>query len=143
MKTKTPLKGLLAAAVTAAAISTPAQAWNLGDTAENWLFNWGEDHASTWFTDKFYLPGTEELAIDVNNIGDVLDAKGDREGASEKFSEAFSIFVTTEGPRSLNTPGAARSLLTLDVDPIAMARNLAGDPAANDLRDALEEQRTA
>ncbi|MCH8253476.1 MAG: tetratricopeptide repeat protein, partial [Planctomycetes bacterium] len=78
-----------------------------------------------------------EVATDVNNIGGVLFERGDLAGAREKMTEAFRIFVRTYGPRSLETVQVAKNLLTVDTDPIAIARELVGDDAADALAEAM------
>lgn len=80
------------------------------------------------------------VATDVNNIGAVLLARGDVEGARAKVSEAFGIFLSTTGPRALDTIQGAKNLMGLGVDPIALAREIVGDEAARQLEEALGEQ---
>ncbi|MCY2952768.1 MAG: tetratricopeptide repeat protein, partial [Planctomycetota bacterium] len=79
-----------------------------------------------------------EVATDVNNIGEVLFLKGDREGARAALVEAFRIWIGTVGGRARLTIDSANSLKKLGLDPIAMARQIAGEAAAEELREAME-----
>ena len=81
-----------------------------------------------------------EVATDINNIGSVLWAKGDHEAGREMAVEAFRIRCTTLGPRSLDTLNSARNLQVAGVDPIALARQIAGDAVAEELGRALAER---
>jgi len=74
----------------------------------------------------------------VNNIGGVLHAKGDIEGALRCGHEAFSILIRMLGPRALETIQSARNLRAVDVDPIGLAREVAGEEAAGELARALD-----
>jgi len=78
-----------------------------------------------------------DVAIGVNNIGSVLKAKGDLEGEVRCYCEAFCIVVRLLGPRALNTLKVARNLRGVGVDPIALAREVAGAEAADELAKAL------
>jgi len=80
------------------------------------------------------------IAIRANNIGSVLLARGDRDGARRMAGEALRIGVRTFGPRSLDTLLWARNYAAVGGDPIALAREAAGDEAAEALRQALEEE---
>ena len=79
-----------------------------------------------------------EVATDVNNIGGVLFAKGDLEGARAALVEAFRIKIGTVGGQARTTITSANSLKVLGLDPIAMARQIAGAAAAEELREAME-----
>ncbi len=63
MKIQSALRGLLAAAATAVALSTPTHANSIKD-AQDWLAEWDGGPIPAWITDNYYLPGTETLAID-------------------------------------------------------------------------------
>ncbi|MCK4871474.1 MAG: tetratricopeptide repeat protein [Phycisphaerales bacterium] len=80
------------------------------------------------------------VASDVNNIGGVLLARGDRDGARRMAGESLRIFIRTHGPRGLNTVQGARNYAGVGGDPIALAREAAGDDAAEALREAMDAQ---
>jgi len=80
-----------------------------------------------------------EVANYINNIGTVLHARGDREGAWRMTAEALRIDIRMLGPRSRDTLKVARNHADVGGDPIALAREAAGDEAAEALRQALEE----
>ena len=80
-----------------------------------------------------------EVATDVNNIGSVLRVKGNLDGARERYREAFGIFLTTEGPQSPSTLTCARNLVELKADPVALAREIAGNDVADQLAAALRD----
>jgi len=79
-----------------------------------------------------------KVAIRVANIGSVLQDKGDLEGALRCYREAFSIFIRMSGPRALETIQSARNLRKVGVDPIALAREVAGEEAAGELAKVLD-----
>ena len=80
------------------------------------------------------------VASRVNNIGSVLLAHGDHKGAAACATMSFRILLRAHGPRGQNTVSAAQNLLTLDIDPIPIARELAGDEAATELAVALAHE---
>jgi tetratricopeptide (TPR) repeat protein/DNA-binding transcriptional ArsR family regulator len=80
------------------------------------------------------------VATSLNNIGGILLRRGDREGARRMSGEALGIGVRMLGPRSLETLQWARNYAVVGGDPIALAREAAGDEAAEALRQALEEE---
>ncbi|MCH8148277.1 MAG: tetratricopeptide repeat protein, partial [Planctomycetes bacterium] len=80
------------------------------------------------------------VARAVNNMGCVLLAMGDVEGATSRVSEAFGVILSSAGPRALNTIQFAKNLKTVGVDPIPLAREIAGDEAANQLEEALRNR---
>jgi tetratricopeptide (TPR) repeat protein len=86
-----------------------------------------------------YGDGHPEVAADVNNIGMLLLDKGDLDGALKCLREAFGIFLTTEGPRSLRTLVCARNFVELEANPIQLAREIAGNDAADQLAAALRD----
>ena len=55
-------------------------------------------------------------------------------------SEAFRIFLTTVGPRALDTMTSAGNVSGLGIDALALAREIAGDQVAEELRQALAER---
>jgi tetratricopeptide (TPR) repeat protein len=77
------------------------------------------------------------VATDVNNIGSVLKAKGDLDLARACYRESFCICIRLLGPRALNTLQSARNLRAIGVDPIALAREIAGPEAAAELAERL------
>ena len=79
------------------------------------------------------------VAIDVNNIGSLLQANGDLNGARERYGEAFRIKLATIGPRSLSTLLGALKLRTVGIDPIELAREIAGSEVADQLAAALRD----
>jgi hypothetical protein len=56
------------------------------------------------------------------------------------ITEAFRIFLTSVGPRALETTTVAENLSVFGIDAIALARGIAGDPVAEGLRQALAER---
>ncbi len=80
------------------------------------------------------------VARDLANIGGVLKAKGDLDEARRMGERAFRILCTTKGPRALDTAKCAENLKTIGVDPVALAREVAGDKVAEELREALRER---
>ncbi len=80
------------------------------------------------------------VAIRVNNIGGVLQDQGDLAGAQANYEEAFGILLGAFGPRARDTVVVAGNLQRLDVDPVARARELAGEAVAAALREALRER---
>ena len=81
-----------------------------------------------------------DVATRVNNIGGVLKDQGDLDGARQMITEAFRIFVTSVGPRALGTTTVAGNLSVFGIDAIALARGIAGDPVAEELRQAMAER---
>jgi len=77
------------------------------------------------------------VARDINNIGSVLFARGDHGGAAEMSERAFDICIRRLGPRSLSTLNSARNLQACGRDPVALARRIAGDEAAEELAGLL------
>ena len=80
------------------------------------------------------------VARDVNNIGSVLWGKGDHEAGRKLYVEAFRLLCAMLGPRSLDTLKSTRNLRVVGVDPIAVARQIAGDAVAEELAQALAER---
>ena len=80
------------------------------------------------------------VAIRVNNIGGVLYARGDRDGARRYMEQAFRILLRVFGPRGENVVPAAFNLMTLEVDPFPIAEEVAGPEAAAALRAACMEE---
>jgi ribonuclease Z len=116
---KPSLKGLMACAITATAISSPAQAWDLGETAENWLINWSEEHATEWFTDKFYLPGTETLAAGEMRVS----ACGTGMPATTKKQAAACFVIETGNGQTLLFDigsGSYANITALQISPDAL-----------------------
>jgi len=79
------------------------------------------------------------VARDVNNVATVLFARGDREGAARCCRASFDIWIRRLGPRALYTLLSARNLLSVGQDPIALARQSAGEEAARALAAALAD----
>jgi tetratricopeptide (TPR) repeat protein len=84
-----------------------------------------------------------EVATDVNNVGSILLARGDIEGARAMGKEAFHIAIRHLGPRALDTVQSARNLRAAGLDPIALARDAAGEDAARELAALLDGHHTA
>lgn len=70
----------------------------------------------------------------------MLGAKGDAKAEREMYVKAFGICCRSVGPRSLYTLTSAENLLTVGVDPIGLARQIAGEAVADELQAALAEQ---
>ena len=73
------------------------------------------------------------VARDLNNSATVLFGQGNREAAAEMFQQTFDIHIRRLGPRSLETLQTARNLRACGRDPVALARRIAGDEAAEEL----------
>jgi tetratricopeptide (TPR) repeat protein len=83
------------------------------------------------------LGRSEGMAYAYGNLGIILLARGDLDGAKAKFQEAFEIMLRTNGPQGRNVAPLARNLRAVGGDPIALARGVAGDEAADILRTEL------
>ena len=55
-------------------------------------------------------------------------------------SEAFRVFLSTLGPRAPNTLTNALNIGGFGLDPLALAREIAGEQVAEELRRALAER---
>ena len=83
-----------------------------------------------------------KVATCVNNVGCVLLDRGDVEGAIGLAKEAFDIRIRRLGPRALDTLQSARTLRAVGLDPIALAREAAGEDAARELAALLDADQT-
>ena len=64
--------------------------------------------------EKAYGPDHPDVAIRVNNLGLVLQAQGNLEGAKEHYERALGIYKKTYGPDS-NNLNVANTLTNLGI----------------------------
>ena len=60
--------------------------------------------------ERIYGPDHPQVAIDANNIGQILEAKGDAEGALSYIQRALRILEKSYGPNHPTTKQAAAGL---------------------------------
>ncbi|MEM1011283.1 MAG: tetratricopeptide repeat protein [Planctomycetota bacterium] len=70
----------------------------------------------------------------INSIASVHAARGDHREARMSFTKALCILLRLYGPTGMNVDATAANLLAVDGNPVGVARDVAGDDAAEAVR---------